>query len=691
MLWVGWPGFITRSAQAKDRIQQELAQKKLVPVFLTQHKVEKFYEGFSNRTIWPLFHYFSQHVVYDDSFWHAYENVNQTFAEEILNVYEPGDKIWVHDYLLMLLPGILRGHLPEASISFFLHIPFPSFELFRTLPWRQELLDGLLGADLIGFHTFDYVRHFLSALLRLKGLDFEVNTVQYNNRQIRIDSFPMGIDYEKYASASTSKAVEIYLKRFTDPKNERKIIASIDRLDYSKGLLQRLEAVYLFLIDNPEYQEKIEYNMLVVPSRSKVESYRLLKKRIDELVGRINGEFGTLNWTPVQYFYRALPFNALVALYRYADICLVTPFRDGMNLVAKEFVACRQDETGVLILSEMAGASNELGNALLVNPNDVRSIVKALKQALTMPPQEQRFRLQKMQHQISSYTVEKWAADFMSQWESVTSQRESSSTQALTIEKIEEIKERLAQAKNALLILDYDGTLVPFVARPEDAAPSDELKNMLRTLDSMDTVKVVIVSGRNRESLEDFFADVDIDMIAEHGAWVSRHNGRERQWRAGTTDSREWKDEISNILEHYVMRTPGSFIEEKEFSLVWHYRQSNVGLGRQRAHELTETLSYITANLDLQVLEGSRVVEVKNVSINKGHAVKELTAMVKPDFIFIAGDDWTDEDMFKALPESCSVKIGMKQTAAQYNLKSQESMIALLKQMMERMTDEKTD
>ncbi len=691
MVWVGWPGIISRSTQDKMHIKQELEKKNLVPVFLTQNKIEKYYEGFSNRTIWPLFHYFSQNVFYEEALWRAYENANHTFAEEIIKIYEPGDKVWVHDYQLMLLPGMLREKLPEAYISFFLHIPFPSFELFRTLPWRRELLKGLLGADLIGFHTFDYVRHFLSALLRLSGLEHEMNTVQYENRYIRIDSFPMGIDYKKYSSASQSRPVEKYLQRFIDPKSERKTIVSVDRLDYSKGLLQRLEAMFLFFKEYPEYREKVEYSMLVVPSRSRVESYRVLKKRIDELVGRINGEFGTMDWTPVQYFYRALPFHALMALYRQADIGLITPFRDGMNLVSKEFVASRFDQTGVLILSEMAGASNELGAALLVNPNDVKSIVNAIREAIVMPVEEQKSRMASMQKQISRYNVEKWAADFMTQWDSIIQLRERTGTQLLTQQKIDELNEKISTSQNALLILDYDGTLVPFVAQPQDAAPSNELKEMLRTLNRESNVKVVIVSGRNKESLDDFFEDLNIDIIAEHGAWVGRHDGTERKWSTAAPQSQEWKNEIRGILEQYVTRTPGSFIEEKEFSLVWHYRESDVGLGRQRAHEMTETLSYITANLNLQVLEGAKIVEVKNTGINKGRAVQQINADLKPDFIFVSGDDWTDEDMFKALPKSFSVKIGMKQSAAHYNLKSQEDMISLLRQLTERITDEKTD
>ena len=690
--WLGWPGIISRSSAEKDRIKNELAQKGFIPVFLTQKKVEKYYEGFSNRTIWPLFHYFSQYTVYDESLWRVYENVNHYFAEEVLKIYDEGDMIWVHDYQLMLVPEILRQRIPEAPIGFFLHIPFPSFEIFRTLPWRHQILDGMLGADLIGFHTFDYARHFLSSILRLKGLEHELRSVRYNNRHIQIDSFPMGIDYEKYASASKSQAVQKYLYRFIDPNRSRKAIVCVDRLDYSKGLLQRLEAYYLFLKNNPQYQEKVEFYILVVPSRAKVESYRLLKKKIDEYVGRVNGEFGSIEWTPVHYFYRALPFYALVTLYYFADICMVTPLRDGMNLVAKEYVACHQDKPGVLILSEMAGAANELGAALMVNPNDVKSIVQALEDAVDMDKDEQMSRLEDMQQQLSRYDVKKWASDFMAEWDAVLKIRDQINTHILTGEKMQEIEENIAKSKNALVVLDYDGTLVPFVARPEKAHPSPEVVDILRTLNSSESINVVIVSGRDKESLDSFFTDIDIDLIAEHGAWIGEMKDKSRTWRTIAPLSQEWKEEIRHILEQYVARTPGSFIEEKEFSLVWHYRQSDVGLGQQRAHEMRETLSYITANLNLQVLEGVKVVEIKNAGINKGRAVRHLISRFKPETILAAGDDWTDEDMFKALPpDSYSIKANMQESDARYNVKSQESLIVLLERIAERIKNEEFD
>jgi trehalose 6-phosphate synthase/phosphatase len=279
----------------------------------------------------------------------------------------------------------------------------------------------------------------------------------------------------------------------------------------------------------------------------------------------------------------------------------------------------------------------------------------------------------------------------MTQWDAVIKMRQHSQTKLLSIEDSQHIMQDIESAQNALLILDYDGTLVPFFKHPDDAVPTTDLKTMLRTLNDSPNINVVIVSGRTKESLDTFFADLDIDIIAEHGAWIGAHQGEARQWHATAADPHEWKDKVRNILEQYMTRTPGSFIEEKAFSLVWHYRQSDVGLGQLRAHELTETLNYITANLNLHVLEGSKIVEVKDAGIDKGAAVQQLVADRKPDFTLVAGDDVTDEDMFRALPETCSIKIGMKQSAAQYNLKSQESMIELLQQITERIKHEKTN
>jgi len=686
-LWIGWPGLVSGKPGEREEIHEHLLQSNMQPVFLSKDKVEKYYQGFSNRTIWPLFHYFQNHVMVDEPMWRAYTQVNRQFSDTVLKYYEPGDYIWVHDYQLMLVPGLLRDQLENAGIGFFLHIPFPSYELFRTLPWRRELLDGLLGADLIGFHIFDYVRHFLSSVTRLMGIEHELGMLTVDGRKVRADAFPMGIDYKKYAGAGQKSRVKKEVKKYLSTTGQTKIILSIDRLDYSKGLLQRLKAFHQFLHHNPDQKGKVQLILLVVPSRSQVESYKILKQQLDEIVGRINGDHGTLGWTPIWYLYRSMPFDSLAALYQIADICMVTPFRDGMNLVAKEFVACKENDRGVLILSEMAGAAGELTEALIVNPNDINSIVSALETALNMEEEEQISRMQTMQQFLNRYDISRWAIDFVDSLRELQTSDADSKVKFLDNQLRAHVVESIVRAQNAVLLLDYDGTLVPFASRPELATPSDSLLRTLARLNSFKSINLIVISGRDKQSLATFFRE-PLNKVAEHGAWI-QFAGEE--WHTLEPFDQDWKEDIRNILDQYVTRTPGSFIEEKDFSLVWHYRKADVGLGEVRAHDLTDTLQYMTGNLNLQVLEGNKIVEVKNSGINKGRTARHLVNHFSPDVILAVGDDWTDEDTFKALPEKAiTIKVTNTQTAAKYYIKSYRDTVSLLNQINERKTNETT-
>ena len=380
-LWLGWPGLSSEHFKPEEReqVRQELAEQKCTPVFLSQRHIDRYYLGFCNKTIWPLFHYFPVRTVFEPRFWKSYKQVNHLFCDEVLKVAQPGDSIWVHDFQLMLLPGMLRERMPDLDIGYFLHIPWPSFELFRLLPWREEILDGLLGADLIGFHNYDYVRHFLSCVSRIGGLEHTLGEVAVGNRSAKVDAFPLGIDFDKYAKAGEDPEVKAETERIRGIVGQRKIIVSVDRLDYTKGIVERLEAFDWFLSTYPEYKGKVTLIIVAVPSRTGIEDYKLLREHLERLVGRVNGEHGAIGYMPVWYLYRFLPFKKLTALYNAADAALITPLRDGMNLIAKEFVASKSDGHGVLILSEMTGAASELGEALTVNANDKTAIVEAEK------------------------------------------------------------------------------------------------------------------------------------------------------------------------------------------------------------------------------------------------------------------------------------------------------------------------
>lgn len=686
-LWVGWPGISPGDREDKQAMEETLQDDfNCFPVYLSPTDLRKYYYGFSNKTLWPLFHYFPTYASYEKSEWKGYQKVNHIFCNRLMEVVRPDDMVWIHDYHLFLLPDLLRRHMPDISIGFFLHIPFPSMEIFRSLPWREEILLGMLGADLIGFHTYDYTRHFLSCVLRILGKDQDYGQMVVGNRIVKADTFPMGIDAGKYADAVTSPKVRKERDLLQKKLNTEKIILSVDRLDFSKGIPERLKAFELFLEDNPGWHGRLIYIMLCVPSRTKVEQYQLLKREIDELVGQINGRFATPAWLPILYMYRSIPFEELVALYSAADLALVTPLRDGMNLVAKEYLACQsQLKKGTLVLSETAGAAAELGEAIIVNPNDIEKIAKAIAEGLVVPDKGKEAGISFMFKRIKRYNVFRWAEDFIDHLTLIKGRQQQNRQRFLTGEIQKRIQEEYRRAKKRLLLLDYDGTLVSLKKRPELAGPDSELLDMLAKLNADPDNTVVIISGRDRDGLSEWLDTSGVDLVAEHGTWL-----RERDWEnwqvseKGLTE--ECKQNIYPILEMFSERTPGSFIEEKSYGLAWHYRKAEPELGALRAKELTDALHDMLAGTDLQVLLGNKVVEIKPAGINKGKAALNwLDKADDWDFILAMGDDWTDEDIFAVLPvESWSIKVGfMPFTRAQYMLESPGVARSLLKTLIE--------
>ncbi len=674
-IWIGWPGQSNFHLAEEEEITHHLAKENLVPVFLSEEDVTNFYEGFCNKTIWPQFHYFPQYIAYNDDYWEAYKAVNQKFTDAVATQIRPDDIVWVHDYQLMLVPGMLRKQFAETSIGFFLHIPFPSYELFRTLPWREELLHGMLGADLIGFHTFGYMRHFLSSVYRLVGMEQNFGKLLVDNRTVNVDVFPMGINYEKYAEgAPTLPSAEVEFIR--DYGKRRKLILSIDRLDYSKGIPQRVLAYERFLERNPVYHGKVTLIMVVVPSRANVDQYFQLKETIEQSVGRINGRFGTFNWIPIRYYYRSFPFDSLSAMYKSAHIALITPIRDGMNLVAKEFVASKhQEKQGVLILSEMAGAASDMPEALLINPIDINDMVHSLEMAMEMPAEEQKERLESMQERLIQYDIKYWARTFISQQMDTKKLLPEGEVKLLETDQWDELIEAYQTASSRLLMLDYDGTLVNFVNDPDDAYPDQELLDILKKLNEQPGTTIVIISGRDRHTLGNWFGELGIELVAEHGVWLWR-NGR---WVLSNEVNSSWKIDVRPIMDNLVARTPGSFVEEKDYTLAWHYRRVDKDLGAKRVREIRDGLIYLTANHNLQVLEGNKVVEIRNSGVHKGKAASMWINKTTSKFILAMGDDHTDEDTFQAMPrDAYTIKVGYAKTHAKHKLRSTEQARALL-------------
>ena len=690
-LWIGWSGLTDEEIpkELTAKIDKALAEHGSSKVSLNEEEVNGFYFGFSNRTIWPLFHYFLEYAEFELDSWLTYKAVNQKFANAILEKAGEDDTIWIHDYQLMLVPKMVREKRPNLSIGFFLHIPFPSYEIFRTLPWREEVLEGLLGSDLIGFHTYDYERHFLSSVRRLLGAEVSYNDIYVDNRLVKVDSFPMGIDYEKFSEAAKThqqnsvdqqsdlqKRLDLHKKSSPDAK----LILSIDRLDYSKGIAKRLHAFKYFLDKYPEYKEKIRLIILAVPSRSNVPQYQLLKKEIDELVGRINGELSTVSWTPIWYFYRSLPFENLIDLYTSSDIAWLTPIRDGMNLVAKEYIATRTDKSGVLILSEMAGSANEMNEALLINPNNFEQIADALFMAINMPVLEQQRRNTILQKRLERYNVEKWANDFMTSLRDHKNRDTANVSKRLTETRLKSVLQDYHKAKKRLIFIDYDGTLTGFKIDPQKASPDKELYNLLDQLNEKEGNDIYLISGRDKETFARWFLPKKYNMIVEHGVWISEQG---EEFRMLENVKKDWMEKIYPVLESFVDRTPGSFIEEKNYSLAWHYRNTDPDFGVNRATELNTVLTSLIGNDDISVLNGNKVMEIKSSNVNKGRAAMRVLAQKDYDFIFAIGDDWTDEFMFQELPEEAvTIKVGMQNTQAKYYIESVSLVRNLLKKFI---------
>jgi trehalose 6-phosphate synthase/phosphatase len=682
-LWMGWPGTsIPPEHEAAVRAFGE-QQFKSSPVFLPEESMDRFYLGFCNKTIWPLFHYFPTLTHYEEECWQEYQNVNRVFGEAVVKALQPDDLLWIHDYHLMLLPKLVREKFPEMPIGFFLHIPFPSWEIFRMLPraWREEIIEGLLGSSLIGFHTHDYVRYFLTSVLRTAGYEHQLGSLTLRDRAVKVDTFPMGVEFDHFAQAASSKETEVRVEELRQKCVGQKVIFSVDRLDYTKGLINRLRGYELFLKKNPQWHGKVVFIVSVAPSRIGVDSYQAMKLELEQTVGRIVGDFGNVHWTPLVYQFRNLTFDEIVPLYRLCDVALITPLRDGMNLVAKEFIASRPDQTGVLILSEMAGAAKEMGEALIINPFHREDFAKALEQALTMPVDEQIKRNKLLQERLRRYNVVRWADDFVQALLSTQKTEAARRARVLTGNALAALIQQYRSTTRRALLLDYDGTLVPFAAEPRLAHPDAELLELLTVLGSDPANELTIVSGRPRHTLENWFGKLPISMIAEHGVWLRNKNS---DWRILKTMTNDWKERVRPILQLFVDRLPGALLEEKEYSLAWHYRRADPDQASLRAKELLDDLTGYTRNIDVQVFEGNKVIEVRNSGINKGTAALEWLAGQTPDFILGIGDDWTDEDLFRALPpDTFSVRVGVANTAARYYLVNHIAVRRILRELSE--------
>ena len=667
-LWLGWPGDLSHATEAQRAdLDRQLQERRIIPVHLSADDIQRYYDGFANQVLWPLFHYQVDRVPVDAAGWQAYADVNAAFADAVVREYRPDDTIWVHDYQLMLVPALVRDRLPEARIGFFLHVPFPSSEVLRILPWRREILRGLLGADLVGFHTFAYLRHFMAALLHVEGVEAQVDRVRVGDREVRLGVFPMGVDAPAFARLAADPDVRARAAKIRADAGGRRIVLGVDRLDYTKGIPRRLEAVHRLFDRHPELRDAMRYIQVAVPSRGQVDSYRSFRRNVEERVGRINGAHGTLQSLPVHYIHQSVSQRDLVALYAAADVMLVTPLRDGMNLVAKEFIASRADEDGVLVLSEFAGAAAELNGAMTVNPYDVDAVAEAMHRALHMPVEERRVRMRDLRRRVTDQDVHVWTRSFL---ERLHRLRPAEDPQP-RVQPGPTLLMALEAAQRAMplrLLLDYDGTLAPFARSPELASPDDELLDLLERLAASPRITLDIVSGRARDTLERWFGNLPVSLWAEHGFWHRPYPGG--QWASAFRVPDDWKERVAPILEEFVATTPGSHVEMKTAALAWHYRKAPREFGTRQAHELRMLLGDLLSNQPLEVLEGTKVIEVRLRGVSKSLVAQRVADETVPATAIVAiGDDRTDEDLFRALPaSSITVAVGRPWTSARFHL-----------------------
>jgi trehalose 6-phosphate synthase/phosphatase len=654
-VWIGWPGTVVPE-HVQAEVTAHLAEDKLVPIFLSADEEEDFYGRVANDTLWPLLHYFGDRLRLTPEAWQRYVHVNERFADTILERSGPDSRVWVHDFHLMLVPAMLRRRSPGLSVGFFLHTPFPSSEIYRLLPAREEVLRGLLGADYVSFQVGDYARHFRSSCLRILGIDSAPDTIEINGRRVGIGVDPIGIDTVGFRETLQDPETARLLAQLESQYAGRKLILGVERLDYTKGIPQKLLAFERLLEMDPSRAQTTTMLQVLVPSRLESPEYQQQRNDIELLIARINGRFGQPGITPVEYLHRNLSKPGLVALYRRADVMMVTPLRDGMNLVAHEFVLCQSEPglpgrwRGSLLLSEFAGSAQVLPGALLVNPWNVDGVVERLGTALELELPERRRRLETMAKRVEALDSRKWADGFLTRLGRYA-RRDQVRRPPPDVEGEVRVRliRRFRRARARSILLDYDGTLREIEIHPDLAIPTRDIRDVLRGLASLPATDVHIVSGRRRRNLEQWFGQLPIHLCAEHG-YLARRPGEE--WRTLIDLDLSWMRPIERLLRRVAADVPGTHIERKAVSVAWHYRESEPEYGSWRAHELLNDLGQHLAGAPAEILLGHRVIEVRARGVDKGLYVRDVFPEGKEPghFVIGLGDDRTDHDLLDALP-----------------------------------------
>ena len=665
-IWIGHPG-----VEPDNVARAVLSEMRLEPVEIPESEYSLYYEEYSNRAIWPLFHYLLEFCDFDPLAFAAYKRVNERFAEAVIARAEEGDTIWIHDYQLMLLPAMLRARLPDVRIGFFLHIPFPASEMFRVIPQREEILLGLLGADLIGVHTYEYADHIATSIRRILGLEVRQGNVALPGRKVQIEAHPLGIDVKGQREHAFSPEADNALARYRRLLRGRQVILGVDRLDYTKGIPLKLRALEQLFENHPRFRNRVVFIQIAIPTRTNITDYDEQRAAVEQLASEINGRFGRPGVVPIQYLYRSVSPAELGALYRLADIAFISPVRDGLNLVAKEYVACSDENDGVLVLSEFAGAASELTGALRVNPWDIGDTARQLERGLDMPVHERKFRMSSMRQRVDENDVHRWVERF------IEALNESAESRSLLLapeargENIEILAEKIASAKSSLIILDYEVLINEFSKRYEDVNPTGSIIRILNDLAAGIGTDVYLCRNGSRHSFGAKLKDAHVSLIAEGGLWIKFKDRKEWELHGSNYDV-SWKEQVRSILDEYVSRTPGTSVEENPIALRWSYSGARHEAGEWQSRDLATHLEDALGSAPVEVFTQSDTVEIRQQGLDMDQMIRFIESERGPfDFVFAVRGDSQKEGIF--------VRLGIDDPTMQYGkIDSTVSVLQLL-------------
>lgn len=714
----------------QDDVSTLLMDKfRCVPVFLPADIGEKFYHGFCKHYLWPLFHYmmpmtWTQGPRFDRDQWTAYTISNKLFADRVTEIFDPeNDYVWINDYHLMLLPTFLRKRFYRVKLGFFLHSPFPSSEIYRTLPVREEILQGLLNCDLIGFHTFDYARHFLSCCSRMMGIDYQSKRgyigLDYHGRTITVKILPVGVHMGHLQWLLSHDETAQKAKELKEEFRGKTVLLGVDDMDMFKGISFKIKAMKQLLEEQEVLKGKAVLVQIINPARSKGKDIQDVENEIDSLARETNELYGEPGYQPIVLINGPVSPQEKTAYYAISDCCVVSPVRDGMNLVPYKYTVCRQGSAvldkvlgidkdappkkSMIVVSEFIGCSPSLSGAIRINPWNIDDLCSGMYHGIKTNEAEKVLRHEKHYKYISTHDVSFWARSFnqdlvrscklhddMRFWSMGMGLRFrvvalSKSFMRLSVDHV---VLSYNGRNNRLILLDYDGTMIP--ENCVDKSPSSKVISVLNSLCSDPKNIVFIVSGRGRDNLSKWFSQCEnLGISAEHG-YYTRWN-KDSSWETCTlTKDFDWKRMVLPVMEHYTEETDGSFIEQKESALVWDHEHADLQFSSFQAKELLHHLESVLANEPVVVKRGRGIVEVKPQGVSKGTAVENIISTMRsqgkePDFVLCIGDDYSDEDMFETIaakvPNQSKVfacRVGMKPSKAKYFLDDTDEVMKLL-------------